>query len=36
MFFPDLFDALSERYTVAIRQAPHPLQSFCAVKAQIR
>ena len=24
------------RYTVAIRQAPHPLQSFCVVKTQIR
>ena len=24
------------RYTVAIRQAPHPLQSFCALMAQIR
>ena len=24
------------RYTVAIRQAPHPLQSFCAVMAQNR
>lgn len=24
------------RYTVAIRQAPHPLQSFCVVTTQIR
>jgi len=24
------------RYTVAIRQAPHPLRSFCALTAQIR
>ena len=27
---------LTVQYTVAIRQAPHPLLSFCAGKAQIR
>jgi len=27
---------LTVRYTVAIRQAPHPLLSFCALMAQIR
>jgi len=27
---------LTVQYTVAIRQAPHPLLSFCALTAQIR